>query len=93
MTSKCYIQFSLLVAGLTSETSAGKLRLGMDLISSGTSTGLTAQPAVLLLPLEVKMYDLKRAQQNVLTQMIPFPPLSPGAAARVSYEEPHTYRH
>lgn len=50
--SKRYIQFSLWAGALTSETSAGKLRLGIDLVRSGRSTGSTAQPAVLLLPLE-----------------------------------------
>lgn len=49
-------RFSLRAAALTSETSAGKLRLGIDLVSSGRGPGWAAQPAVLLLPFDGNLW-------------------------------------
>lgn len=67
--NKRCIQFSFWAGGVTSEPSTGKLRLG-NLMSSCRSAAL---PGELQYCYHLKeIYDLERAQQNELTQMIPF---------------------
>lgn len=69
VSSERYIQSSLRAGDLSSETSADKPRLGIHLMSSGSSAGSTAQPAVwlLVLPLEGNLWLGESSAERINT--------------------------